>query len=121
MTTLTIRADELIMAFEDHGSELQHFLDTQTGDVLTVFRDMDAEYRERLDDDPDRYLQIEPLPSRVGYEIMVDFVDAMPEGKIARELGRALRQKHLFTGSKTFCGIIRRLKRTGFASTNRPS
>ena len=43
MTGLTIRADELIMAFEDYGTELQHFFDRQTGEVLTVFEDMDEE------------------------------------------------------------------------------
>jgi hypothetical protein len=34
MAALTIRADELIMAFEDQGSEAKHFLDCQTGEVL---------------------------------------------------------------------------------------
>ena len=43
MTGLTIRADELIMVFEDYGTELQHFFDQQTGEVLTVFEDMDEE------------------------------------------------------------------------------
>ena len=31
---------------------------------------------------PDRYLLIEPVPSSVGYEIMSDFVDTLPEGKV---------------------------------------
>ena len=63
MTGLTIRADELIMAFEGFGTEMQHFFDRQTGEVLTVFEDMDEEDAERLDADPDRYLLIEPVPS----------------------------------------------------------
>ena len=81
MTRLTVRADEIIMAFEDQGSELQHFFDSQTGAVLTVFEDMDEEDAERLDTDPERYLRIEPALSSVGYEIMSGFVDTLPLGK----------------------------------------
>ncbi len=97
MTGLTIRADELIMAFEDYGTELQHFFDRQTGEVLSLLEeDMDEEDRERLDADPERYLLIEPVPSSVGYGIMSDFVAILPEGKIPRELERALQQRHPF-------------------------
>lgn len=96
MTGLCIRADELIMAFEGFGTEMQHFFDRQTGEVLTVFEDMDEEDAERLDADPDRFLLIEPVPSYVGYEVMSDFVDTLPEGKVRRELARALQQRRPF-------------------------
>ena len=96
MTGLTIRADELIMAFEDYGTGLQHFFDRQTGEVLTVFEDMDEEDAELLDADPDRFLLIEPVPSYVGYEVMSDFVDTLPEGQVPSELARALQQRHPF-------------------------
>jgi hypothetical protein len=56
MMPLTIRADELIMAFEDQSLDLRHFFDRQTGEVLSVFEDaMDKADAERLDADPDRY------------------------------------------------------------------
>jgi hypothetical protein len=96
MAELTIRADELIMAFEDQESDLQHFFDSQTGEVLTVFEDMDEEDAVRLGVEPDRYLLIEPVPSWVGYEIMSDFVETLPEGEALRELARALQQRHSF-------------------------
>ena len=96
MARLTIRADELIMVFEGFGTEMQHFFDCQTGEVLTVFEDMDEEDAERLDADPDRYLLIEPVPSSVAYEIMSDFAEILPQGKISRELTRALQQRHPF-------------------------
>ena len=97
MTALTIRVDELIMAFEDQNSEMQYFFDRQTGEVLTVFEDlMDEEEVERLDADPDRYLLIEPVPSWTGFDIMSDFVETLPEGKVRRELARAIQQKHPF-------------------------
>jgi hypothetical protein len=97
MQGLCIRADELIMAFEDRGTELQHFLDRQTGEVLSLIEeDMDEDDRERLDAEPDRYLLIEPVSSSAGFEIMSDFVEILPEGKIPRELARALQQRHPF-------------------------
>ena len=57
MTRLTIRADELIMAFADHGSSLQHFFDRQTGEVLSMFEVAmdDAEVLKRLNADPEHY------------------------------------------------------------------
>ncbi|OGR31097.1 MAG: hypothetical protein A2139_07955 [Desulfobacca sp. RBG_16_60_12] len=96
MAELTIRADELIMAFEDQGSDMRHFFDRQTGEVLTGFEDMDEEDALRLDAEPDRYLLIEPVPSWVGYEIMSDFVETLPEGEARRELARALQQRQPF-------------------------
>jgi hypothetical protein len=96
MTALTIRADELIMAFEGFGTEMQHFFDRQTGEVVTVFEDMDEEDTELLDADPERYLLIEPVPSSVGYNIMSDFAATLPEGKVLRELERALQQRRPF-------------------------
>ena len=96
MTGLTIRADELIMAFEGFGTEMQHFFDRRTGEVLTVFEDMDEEDAKLLDADPDRFLLIEPVPSSVAYEIICDFVDTLPEGEIPRELARALQQRRPF-------------------------
>jgi hypothetical protein len=97
MTGLTILADEIIMAFEDYGTELQYVFDRQTGEVLPLFEDaMEEEDIERLNADPERYLRIKPVSSSVGYKVMSDFVDALPEGKVPRELERALQQRHPF-------------------------
>ncbi len=97
MTPWTIRADELIMAFEDQFPEMQHFFDRQTGEVLTVFsEEMYEEDAERLEAEPDRYLLIEPVESWVGFDIMNDFVETLPESKIQGELDRALRKDHPF-------------------------
>ncbi|RJR33943.1 MAG: hypothetical protein C4567_16260 [Deltaproteobacteria bacterium] len=97
MTALTIRADDLIMAFEDQSPEMQHFFDRETGELLTVFsEDMGVEEAELLEAAPDRYLRIEPVPSRTGFDIMSDFVDILPEGRIQRELDQALGRNRPF-------------------------
>jgi hypothetical protein len=97
MTGLTIRADELIMAFEDYGTELQHVFDRQTGEVLPFLEDAkEEEDIERLEADPERYLLNQPVPSSVGYNIMSDFTATLSDGKVLRELERALQQRHPF-------------------------
>lgn len=98
MTTLTIRADALIMAFEYQGPEMQHFLDLQTGEVLLLIEDAvdDEEERERLEDEPERFLRIDPVPSYIGFEIMSDFVETLSEGELQRQLDRALRKSRPF-------------------------
>ena len=95
----SIRADELIMAFEAEGIDIQHFLDRQTGEMLLILgweEEPEGDEQERIEADPERYLRIDPAPSHVGYEIMSDFVDTLPEGKAKRELDWALGQKKPF-------------------------
>ena len=103
-------------------TDLRHFVDRQTGEVLSLLEeDMDEEDIERLDAEPDRYLLIEPVPSCVSYEVMSDFVDTLPEGKsLASELGPFSKDIR-FAGLKTCCSIIQQFERTGFGFTNKPS
>jgi len=98
---LTIRVDELIPAFEDNSSGMRHYLDCQTGEVIPVLEyDPEEEDLELIEAEPDRFRLIDPVPSQVGYEIMGDFVETLPEGKIRRNLERALKGKKPFRGFK---------------------
>lgn len=97
MSLISIRADELIMAFEHHDALGQHYLDRQSGEVLYISEDIiDEDEMKQLEAEPDRYLLIEPIPSYTGFQIMADFVDSLPEGRASRELANALRQRHPF-------------------------
>jgi len=97
MSPISIRADELIMAFEHHDALGKHYLDRQSGEVLYIFEDIvDEDETEQLEAEPDRYLLIEPIPSYTGFQIMADFVDSLPGGKASRELANALCQRHPF-------------------------
>jgi hypothetical protein len=98
MPVLTIRADELIMAFEDAESEAQYFFDRQTGEVLSTFEDVmdEGEVADLLDSEPERFVPIDPVPSWVGYEIMSDFVEPLPECEVRRELAYALEKRRPF-------------------------
>lgn len=97
MKPLTIRADELVMAFEDNSPGVQWYLDVQTGEVFPIFEDnAEEEDLERLEAEPKQFLEIDPMPSRVGCQIMWDFVETLREGTIRQELERALDKKHPF-------------------------
>lgn len=56
----------------------------------------EEDQRELLDADPDRYVRIDPVPSWVGYEIMSDFAETLPEEKVREALGRALEKRRPF-------------------------
>ena len=96
-TPLTVDADELSMALEDHSLMMRDFLDLQTGEILFVSDDITPQDElERLDEEPDRYLYIEPLPSSEAFRIMEDFAGSQAAGPIQDNLTDALRRSHPF-------------------------
>lgn len=100
MSRVVIDAEDLIMALEYHGMALSHFLDLQTGEVLYLtdedYMDPDKELQEKIDEEPDRYRVIDPLPSHVGWQVMSDFVESLRPGKIQEELARAIEGRKPF-------------------------
>jgi hypothetical protein len=95
---VTIHADELIMALENHSYEMQFYLDRQTGEVLPVFEgnDQSDEDRERIEADPDRFVFIDAIPSSVAWEVMETFVESLQPGQPRRRLEHAIRARHPF-------------------------
>ena len=79
---MSIDREMLGMALTYHGDG-GFFFDRETGDVIPdVEREIDSE-------DP-RYLAIDPLPSRLAYDLMVEFCDELSEGSIKERLSEAL-------------------------------
>ncbi len=89
-TRLEIDPDDLIQALGSHSDslEIRWHLDSETGAVLLDSPDGD-DLPEDYGDDP-RYLYIEPTESHLAYEAMQDFVDTLPEGRLADVLQHAL-------------------------------
>lgn len=90
MTRLEIDPDDLIQAMTWTSEMLENsfYLDSETGAVLLDSPDSD-ELPEDYGDDP-RYIYIEPTESHLAYETMQDFVDTLPEGRLADALQHAL-------------------------------
>jgi len=102
---IEILLSDLVDAFDDHSGTVQFYLDKQTGEILRVsdlsetMEEQDALY-DRMELEPDRWVEIEPLPSSEGFEIMEDFVAGLPEGEKQRTLERALSYKKPFSNFK---------------------
>ena len=78
MPPLIIDVQEIVMAFEDHDLLQRHYLDRESGEVVSlheVYSDEDA--WEPLAIEPERYLRIEPLASSDSYKVMRDFVETL--------------------------------------------
>ncbi len=90
MTRLEIDPDDLIQAMTWTSEMLENsfYLDSETGVVLLDSPDGD-ELPEDFGEDP-RYIYIEPTESHLAYEAMQDFVDTLPEGRLADALQHAL-------------------------------
>ena len=87
-----VRVDlqELRFAMEDATNEHQHFLDTETGEVILVLAMFDDEEAQRqlaeIDAaEPGRYLQVPRADARAGYDDMQDFIDTI-SGEHLQEL-----------------------------------
>lgn len=90
MTRLEIDPDDLMLALTWTSGTLEYsyYLDSETGAILRDSPDGE-ELPEDFGDDP-RYLYIEPIESHFAYEAMQDFVDTLPEGRLADALQHAL-------------------------------
>ncbi|HYY69306.1 MAG TPA: UPF0158 family protein [Terriglobales bacterium] len=98
MARLLIDTEEMIMALEDHGGP-RYFLDVETGEIVWVAdppgREED-DLAERIEDDPQRYRHIDPIPSSESFNVMAEFVDSLDNPEAQRALARALRGSHPF-------------------------
>ena len=93
---LRVNASDMAEALESHLDEGAWVVDLESGEVIL------AAYGESIDDDAEgedaepweesgRYLEIRPIESHEGFQIMEDFVEELPEGEGCRALDRALR------------------------------
>ena len=85
--SLIIDAQEIVLALEDHDLRQQHYLDRESGEVVSFHEDdADEDEWQVLDRDPERYLRIEPMASADSYEVMRSFVGTLPRGRAQAEL-----------------------------------
>jgi hypothetical protein len=94
---ITIDFEELKFGFENN--ELEVYLDTETGEVITWHADFDDadEVRDRIEAGfGDRIRRVEPLESRIGFQIMEDFATSIPELRLKSRLFEALSRSKPF-------------------------
>jgi yecA family protein len=89
MRILPVRLLDLAAALEDHSHEVwEYYFDTRSGEVLFLSQDrgVDPHGWKKISGNVDRFVEIEPMSSRKGYEIMEDFVAKLPASPIREKL-----------------------------------
>lgn len=93
--------EELITAFEGSGFDQSNYLDLETGEVLSVMREiMDSdeidEIEQRVNSGPERYRVIPSIDSSEAYDDMVKFIDTIEDRHLAELLSVAIGGKGAF-------------------------
>ena len=118
MKNIKIVASELLDLFEDQSSFRTGYIDKQTGEILVTFEDCDEpeqeEVIERIGQDPDRYLIIEPVVTSDAFQIMERFVASLPEGEERKLLDKILSWKKPFSNFKNALCDMGDLRRQWF-------
>jgi Uncharacterised protein family (UPF0158) len=83
--------DEIATALADQeGYEHRWLLDPRTGEIAFWTRDLGLDGEHPVDLDEVDLIAIDPLPSWVWYQDMVDFAEQIRDERAGRRLGRAL-------------------------------
>ncbi|HVT10929.1 MAG TPA: UPF0158 family protein [Fimbriimonadaceae bacterium] len=102
---ITIDLSELQCAMNDHSGVGEYFLDLETGEVIPKIDDFWGEEEGGEEEDPDkaameenpeRFLLIDSLPSSQSFAIMEHFVWQLPEAEAKYKLGLALTKRKPF-------------------------
>jgi len=83
----------LANALEDHSNTW--YLDLRSGEVILDNPDADFDDETggmEMNEHPEIFLHIDPLPSHEGYALMEEYTDGLPEGRAKSALTRALSQ-----------------------------
>jgi hypothetical protein len=101
MDKIKIDGDELLMAMESYLNEGHFYIDKQTGEIHLVrdssyMEESDEEILEKIENDPARYVMVDPIPSSVGFNIMCDFIDELKDINIKEYLANQINKKHPF-------------------------
>jgi len=101
-----LQLTEIKEALEDHG-EHSWYWDKKTSEVM-LNSDYDIcgvsleeqGFDEEPDENPDRYIYIEPLDSHQGFRNMERYVESLPNGECRRNLIRTLQGRKPFANFK---------------------
>ncbi len=98
MTKYRIRIDELMMGLQDHDYSNHHYFDTETGEVVFIsdFLDVDEGLADLLEEERERFIEIDRVSSQEAWQIMDDFVGTVTNGRIHNQLATAISGKGAF-------------------------
>ncbi len=90
MRTLDVDWNDLELAFRD-ATGTESYVDTQTGDVVTVVPGFDdeADLRRHLENEPARFLRVPPIDAGHARAVMRAFISTLPASKAKTRLTAA--------------------------------
>jgi hypothetical protein len=96
----------LEQAFENHAPDVRSYLDRESGEVVTVQsqRDEDDPGLMRVQAHPERYIGVEPVPSREQYRMMEQFIETVVLELLQSQLRDAIVGKGAFRRFKDAVG-----------------
>ncbi|MCQ3931150.1 MAG: hypothetical protein DPW16_11895 [Chloroflexi bacterium] len=86
---LTIDLDEFVSVVEDSSYGTELFFDLETGDVLFFTDDMPEE-TQKVENDPDRFVEVPRVQSRESYRHMQAYIDLVEDPHLQELLSVAI-------------------------------
>ncbi len=96
MRTVKVLARDLLFALDNRMPDTNHYLDTETGEVIPVFSFNRDRILAQLKVESDRYVRLAPQSGRRGYEIMEQFTKTVNRAELRSRLEAALGQESAF-------------------------
>lgn len=88
------------MALGSHDPESQYFLNLHTGEVVFIGDEAVVgpidDFQTQINENPDRFRNIDPMSSSESWEIMADFIEQVPDCEATEKLTDAIRRSHPF-------------------------
>jgi hypothetical protein len=112
---MNVDIDLFVQALDDHSGTTDYYFDRETGEILQVFEDGGEDLRAQVERDRERYLFIDPMPPREGFELMEAFVALLPPSEERRTLERVLTWKKPFGNFKNALYQMPELREQWFA------
>ncbi|UCG42074.1 MAG: hypothetical protein JSU73_09325 [candidate division WOR-3 bacterium] len=96
MRSIKVSARDIVFAMSNRVPDTNHYLDTETGDVLPVFGFNRDAILAMVREQPDRYVRLAPQSGRRGFEVMQQFAATVSRKGFRQKLKQTLEGKHSF-------------------------
>jgi hypothetical protein len=102
---IQIDQEDIILALEDQDYSHQYYIDLENGKIFwftedNFEEDIDGYSQELIDNNPERFISIDPIDSHESFQIMEDFIFTITNKNIQGKLDEALSRKKPFRNFK---------------------